>query len=128
MRAQFFLYLLLFLVGLVVAYFLFMVLRAVYVTIMEVKTGRELDRLADEFSERREEQLRESQQRLDNGCDHDFGDDGGALPPNVCRKCGLARQRPPGDCDHHWNRVAGIIPQSACSKCGERFSGVPGAL
>ena len=126
MRAKFFLYLLVGLIGLVFAYFVFMVFRAMYVTIMEIMRGRELDRLADEYSQRREQQSNEAQARLNNGCDHEFDDDGGSLPPGVCCKCGLASQRPEGDCDHAWIRSPGIIPQSACSKCGKLFCSVPG--
>ena len=126
MRGKFFLYLLVGLVGLIVAYFLFMVLRAIYVTIMEIKTGWELDHLADEYVQRREQQVQESEARLNNGCTHEFDDEGGALPPDVCRKCGIEKQLPAGDCDHAWKRVPGIIPQSACSKCGKKYSSVLG--
>ena len=126
MRGKFFLYLLVGLIGLVVAYFMFMVLRAIYLTIMEIITGRELDRLAEEFSERREQQLHTAQSRLSNGCDHEFDDDGGTLPPDVCRKCGLERNRPEDECDHIWKRLPGIIPQSACKVCGKKYSSVLG--
>lgn len=128
MRGKFFLYLLVGLIGLVVAYFVFMVLRAIYVTFMELKSGRELNQLADEYSHRRQQQLDAAHARLDNACAHEFEDDGGALPPDVCCKCGLARDRPDGECDHTWERLPGIIPQSACTKCGQKYSSVLGSI
>ena len=127
MRAKFFLYLVVALLGLVVAYFVFMFLRAIYTVVSDYFTGRELDRLSVEFAEKREQQQREAQARLDNGCRHDFNDDGGAFPEDVCRLCGLAKTKPEGDCDHVWRRSPGIIPKSACEKCKATYSSVPNA-
>ena len=112
------------LVGLVVTYFLVMVVRAFVIVIMDIRTGRELDRLAAEFAEKRRQTAAEAEERLNNGCAHTFDDRGGALPPDVCCKCGLSRQLPSGNCDHVWRVLPGIVPQSQCEKCGATYCDV----
>ena len=126
MRGTFFMWLGVGLVVLALAYFVIIVIRALYQTIVDMVRQRELDRLADEYSEKRDQRQREQQQRLDSGCQHEFDDLGGALPPGVCKHCGLAREKPRGDCDHRWKKLPGIIPQSHCTLCGETFSTVHG--
>ncbi len=124
MRAKFFLYLLVTLILLVVAYFVFMVVRAFHIVIVDFFKARELDRLSTELAEARARKHEEAEMRLKGPCQHLFDDDGGALPPDVCCKCGMAKVQPEGDCDHRWQRLPGIIPKSACTKCGQDYSSV----
>ena len=126
MRGAFFMWLAVGLVGLIVAYFIWTVLYALFKTAVDIKTGRELDRLAEEYAEKRDQRQRDAVTRLETGCDHEFDDDGGALPPDVCRLCGIAKEKPPGKCDHRWKKLPGIIPQSQCAACGETYSPVHG--
>ena len=125
MRGQFFLWLFIGLIALAILYFLFLVLKAFYVTLEEMWTNRELTKLADEYSERRRNREEEARQRLNNGCQHLFDDQAGALPPDVCCHCGLAKTKPDGDCDHVWRIVPGIIPRSKCEICEQEFCRIP---
>lgn len=81
---------------------------------------RQLDAIKVEQLAIRERRGQESLARLDNGCDHVFGE-GLGFPPDVCPKCGLAKDKPPGGCDHLWRRVEGPIPTSSCEKCGKQY-------
>ena len=122
MRGKFFLWLFMGLIALAILYFVWMVLRALYLTFEDMWTNRELTRLADEYTEKRRRSSEEARQRLANGCEHDFDDQGGALPPDVCCRCGLAREKPSGDCDHQWQVQPGIVPRSQCTRCGVEFT------
>lgn len=121
MRGQFFLWLFMGLIALALLYFVLMVFKAFYVTFEEIWTNRELTKLASEYSDRRQRMSEEAQQRLNNGCDHAYDDQAGALPPQVCSRCGLAKEKPEGPCDHVWRVVPGIIPRSKCEKCDAEF-------
>jgi hypothetical protein len=125
MRAKFFAILVAVLVASAVLYFLWLVIKALVSTIVDLKTSRNLDKLAAEYANRRRAQRQSAAERLQNGCEHYFNDAGGALPPNVCCKCGLAKERPATACDHVWRVVPGIIPQSRCEQCGMTYSSVP---
>lgn len=119
MRQQFFI-----IVGIVVAvgavlFFLWAVARSLYGMFADYRMQGSLNELADSHADRRRRLREEERNRLQNGCDHVFGDLLGALPPDACQKCGLSRQRPAGDCDHVWRRVPGAIPGSRCEKCGQ---------
>ena len=81
---------------------------------------KELDAIQAESAARRERNLEENTQRLNNGCQHAF-DTGLGFPPGVCPKCGIANQKPPGDCDHVWRRVDSNAAASACVKCGKAY-------
>lgn len=124
MRSKFFLYLGLTLIALIVGYFVWMVVKAFYTIFSDYRSGVELDRLGQQLADKRQERRRMEERRLANGCDHEFDDLGGALPPDVCCKCGIAKVAPEGNCDHVWRFVKGIIPESTCEKCGKRYSGV----
>ncbi|HEY6564874.1 MAG TPA: hypothetical protein VIY86_10290 [Pirellulaceae bacterium] len=124
MRAKFYLYLLLALIALGALYFLWLVLRALYTIFADVRQSRELDELAEALARKRADFRHQAEVRLKNGCEHDFDDACGALPHDVCGKCGIARERPEGPCDHHWQVEPGIIPRSTCKLCGEHFSPV----
>lgn len=124
MRGQFFAYLGLGLVGLVVFYALYMFFRAVYSVFADAWTNRELDKLAKEYTEKRDERKAADAKRLDPNCKHLYGDALGALPPDVCRRCGKAKQRPKGACDHVWRILPGPIPSSRCEKCDKNYSTV----
>ena len=123
-RGSFFGLLLLGLLGLVVAYFIFMVIRSFVTIFSDMMTNRDLDRLAQEFSQKRKESAAAAERRLNNGCEHSFDDQGGALPPDVCSKCGIARTKPADECDHVWRVMPGVIPQSQCEQCGTKFNSV----
>jgi hypothetical protein len=85
--------------------------------------GRELVDLRAESEAKRKQRQAEEKARLDNGCEHDFDTPVFGLPPGVCGKCGLAKQRPDGDCDHIWKLAEkGAAADSRCEKCGETFS------
>jgi hypothetical protein len=124
MRTKFFLYLAIGLLLLIVGYFLWLVIKSVYTIFADARTYRELDKLAGQLAEKRRQRRQDLELRLQNGCQHEFDDALGALPPNVCRKCGCAKEPPAGECDHIWKVLPGIIPESQCQKCGQRFSGV----
>ena len=109
------------LVGLALTYCLVMVARAFWVVFTDIRDARELDQLAAEFAEKRRQTAVEDQARLNNGCDHVYEDQAGALPPNVCNRCGLAKKKPAGACDHVWRVLPGIVPQSQCEHCGKTY-------
>ena len=124
MRGQFFAYLGLGLVALIIFYFIFAVCRAIYTVIADAWQNRELDKLAAEYAKKRDERKAYESTRLNNGCEHDYGDSLGALPDGVCRHCGLAKKRPIGSCDHVWKILPGPIPESHCVQCGKKYSTV----
>jgi hypothetical protein len=85
--------------------------------------GRELHQLRAESEARRKQRQAEDKARLNNGCEHDFDNPVFGLPPGVCGKCGLAKQRPQGECDHIWKLAEkGAAADSRCEKCGETYS------
>ena len=124
MRGQFFAYLGMGLVGLIILYCVFAVLKAVYSVIADMMQNRELDKLAAEYSRKRDERKAYESTRLENGCDHKYGDPLGALPAGVCNQCGLAKDRPTGACDHVWRILPGPVPESQCEKCQKKYSTV----
>lgn len=121
MRRQVFIFILIALVVAIVLYFLWMVLRALYTVFDDVRTEKQLNQLATEYKDRRQERRDAAASRLENGCEHDYEDLLGAFPHDVCVKCGLAKEPPPGDCDHVWRRLSGAIPGSRCEKCGVEY-------
>jgi hypothetical protein len=68
----------------------------------------------------REQRRLENEQRLATGCEHDFEAHGLGLPPDVCCKCGMEREKPTGPCDHVWKLSDDGVPGSTCEKCGEK--------
>jgi len=84
---------------------------------------RQLDAIKAEQDAIVQRKREENQKRLDNGCQHAFGQ-GTGFPPDVCPKCGLAKEKPPGDCDHLWRRTNDPVPSSACEKCGKQYRAV----
>lgn len=104
------------------AWFLYAVGRALYTLFDDWRLGRELDEIQAQSASRREQKRRENEQRLDTGCEHDFDAGVFGMPPDVCGKCGLEREKPAGACDHQWRLVPGPIPSSRCEKCGKSFS------
>jgi hypothetical protein len=81
---------------------------------------RQLDAIRAESEAIRAQLQQLNQDRLDIGCDHDFGG-GVGFPPGVCPKCGLAQEKPKGDCDHVWRRLDGPVPASSCERCGKTY-------
>ena len=124
MRGQFFAYLGLGLVLLALTYCVYAVLRSLYMVFADAWQNRDLDRLAVEYAKKRDERRAYERTRLDNGCDHAYGDPLSALPDGVCNRCGLAKERPTGGCDHVWRILPGPIPESKCEKCGKKYSTV----
>lgn len=122
MRGTFFLYLAVMLLALLLLYGIWVVLAAFWTMWREARSNRELDQLAVAYAERRARRREEDASRLNNGCQHEYGHVLGALPEDVCCKCGLARQRPEGGCDHVWRICPGAVPESQCELCGKRYS------
>lgn len=113
------------LIGALVLYFLWSLLRACWSLYEDWRLGQDLDELERESEQRRLDREQAAAKRLDNGCDHDFDNSAfGAFPEGVCRKCGLANVRPPGFCDHVWRRKAGSEVGSICEKCGREHSSI----
>jgi hypothetical protein len=86
------------------------------------KLGKDLDQLQAEAEGRREQKRLENEQRLANGCEHDFDSHIYGLPSGVCGKCGLEREKPTGACDHVWRLQQGAVPSSECEKCGRTYN------
>ena len=109
------------LIGLVVGgigYYIWSVVAALY---HDWSLSRGVDKLKAEGAARREKRREADEQRLDNGCDHAFGETYGGFPPNACHKCGLEKDRPSGACDHVWKFAAEATPCSYCEKCGRKY-------
>ena len=86
------------------------------------RLGRELDQLESEGSARREQRRAANEKRLANNCEHDFVSGAVGLPPGVCAKCGLEKDKPTGGCDHIWRVKQGAVPSSFCEKCGKVYN------
>jgi hypothetical protein len=104
---------------------LYMIGRAVMQVIGDWKLGRELDELESEGESRREKRKLAQIERLANGCDHDFSSGAIGLPPNVCHKCGVEKEKPSGLCDHVWRVVPGAVPYSQCERCDKIYKPLP---
>jgi hypothetical protein len=106
-----------------VLYFVWLCLRDLFYHVRDWRHSRQFGDLRAQREARSRAMAEENARRLDNGCDHTFDSVFGALPPDVCAKCGLAKEKPPGDCDHVWRREKGLIPASQCEKCGKPYGG-----
>lgn len=118
MRQTFFLGILILGVVSGVVYFLWTIAAALYEDWM---MGKDVNKIKADSEQRRKERLEESRKRLDNGCEHVFGQTLGGFPPDACRNCGLQRERPSGPCDHVWKPANEPVPCSYCEKCGKRY-------
>ena len=96
--------------------------KAVVSLFKDWRLGKELDQLERESAARRESKRQSREQRLANGCDHDFGAGAHGIPENACSKCGLERDKPAGLCDHVWRIEQGPVLRSACERCGKTYS------
>ncbi len=83
--------------------------------------GRHVGTIQAQSQEQRAKREEEARRRLDNGCQHVFGETFGGFPPNACHKCGLEQTRPTGSCDHVWRQAQEAVPCSHCEKCGKRY-------
>lgn len=101
-----------------IAYFCWTIIVALYHDWM---MGRGVKEIRADSAAQRTKRLEEATRRLDNGCDHEFGETFGGFPPNACHKCGLEQQRPQGACDHVWRIMHEATPCSRCEKCGKRY-------
>ena len=122
MRGTFFAYLGFALVGLIIAYFVFLVVKSFWTLFSDARTNRELDQLAQEYTERRKARRASESERLNNGCEHVYGHPLSALPDDACCKCGLMKDRPLGNCDHVWRVTSDVVPSSRCERCGETYA------
>ncbi|MGE0756546.1 MAG: hypothetical protein AB7F89_04710 [Pirellulaceae bacterium] len=100
---------------------LYMLGRALAQLLSDWRLGRELDELEADGAARREKRQQQLEQRLANGCEHDFASGAIGLPPEVCIKCGLEKNKPSGPCDHIWRVKSGAVPTSSCEICGKIY-------
>ncbi len=117
MRKYFFMAMLIVAVFATIGYFIWSVVTSLY---RDWQMGKDVHKIQAESAERRARRQEEAARRLDNGCEHSFGEAFAGLPPDVCHKCGLSRERPPGPCDHVWRLANEAIPCSYCEKCGRK--------
>lgn len=82
---------------------------------------KELEELSQISQTQREEKLRKNEERLDNGCNHQWGAMIQSFPANACRKCGLEKENPAGSCDHVWRVEMVATPYGYCEKCEKRY-------
>jgi hypothetical protein len=101
-----------------IAYYLWSVAAALY---HDWSLARGVDKLKAESDERRARRREQDERRLENGCEHAFGETFGGFPLNACHKCGLERERPRGECDHAWRFANEATPCSYCEKCGKKY-------
>lgn len=113
------------LVAAVAAWALYMLGRAITELFGDWKLGRELDQLEAESAARRKQRQEALEMRLASGCEHDFTSGAIGLPPNVCSKCGLEKEKPAGLCDHVWRVKEGPIPYSQCELCDKIYRPTP---
>ena len=99
-------------------YYVWLVVSALY---EDWSLGKDVKKIRAETERRRQQRAEENARRLDNGCDHLFGETLGGFPPFACRRCGLERQRPKGPCDHVWRLSKDSIPGAYCEKCGKKY-------
>ena len=101
---------------------LYMIWDALVQVYRDWRLGRELDQIQSESASRREQKRLQNEQRLANGCEHNF--DGGVvgMPPGACSKCGIEKDKPTGGCDHRWRVKPGAVPNSVCEKCGKTYN------
>ncbi len=118
MRQYFFVGILVFGVLAGVLYFLWAILAALY---HDWAMGRGVKQIQAASAAQRAKREEEAAKRLNNGCDHAFGETFGGFPPSACHKCGLERDRPQGPCDHVWRMAEEATPCSYCEKCGKRY-------
>ena len=106
---------------------LYLIGQAIMQVVNDWKLGRELDELESQSASRRDQRKQSQLERLANGCEHDFSGGAIGLPPHVCRKCGLEKDKPAGLCDHVWQVKAGAVPSSECERCGKIYRAMPHA-
>ncbi len=101
-----------------IVYFCWSILAALYHDWM---MSRGVEDIKAESAAQRAKRQEEATKRLDNGCDHVFGETFGGFPPHACHKCGLEQERPQGPCDHVWRMAREATPCSYCEKCHKRY-------
>ena len=99
----------------------YLVLRSLFDVFVDWQTGKELKWLSKETSQLREEREREHQERLQNGCEHQWGGFLVGFPAEACCRCGLEKQRPTGPCDHVWRSQLEEVPAAVCETCGKQY-------
>ncbi len=106
-----------------VLYFAWVCSRDLFYHIVDWRQSKQFDGVRVQREARQRESHEENERRLANGCEHEYDTQFGALPMDVCCKCGLAKEKPAGECDHVWRREKGLIPASRCEKCGQQYGG-----
>ena len=118
MRKFFFVSLLIAGVLATIGYFAWSLIATLY---RDWQMGKDVNKIKAESQTRRGKRQEEAARRLDNGCDHRFGEAFAGFPPDACYKCGLSRERPVGPCDHVWQPAKEAVPCSYCEKCGKKY-------
>jgi hypothetical protein len=118
MRQFFFLSMLIVGVLATIIYFTWSVVTTLY---GDWQMGKDVDKIKAASAARRGKRHEEATRRLDNGCDHRFGEAFAGFPPDACHKCGLSQERPIGPCDHVWQPAKEAVPCSYCEKCGKKY-------
>ena len=93
MRQFFFVSLLIVSVVATIGYFAWSLIATLY---RDWQMGKDVNKIKAESETRRGKRQEEAARRLDNGCDHRFGEAFAGFPPDACYKCGLSENAPSG--------------------------------
>ena len=100
---------------------IYLVLRSLLDVYDDWQTGKEMKELSEESSARREQRRREHEERLQNGCEHQWEGAMVDFPPGACNRCGLEKELPHGPCDHVWKVDMQEQPIVVCETCGKTY-------
>ena len=100
---------------------IYLVLRSLLDVYDDWQTGKEMKELSQESSDRRGQRQREHEERLQNGCDHQWEGSLVDFPPGACNRCGLEKELPSGSCDHVWKVDMQEQPIVVCESCGKKY-------
>ncbi len=102
----------------VLGFFAWKLIQSIYSHVHDTRVVRDT-KIASKML--REKKQKENAERLDNGCEHRFGEKLGGFPPFACRACGLEENKPAGDCDHVWRLATDSSPGAVCELCQKRY-------
>ena len=102
----------------ILGYFVWKLIQSVAVHVRDTRDSHTTKIASSEIRERLQQ---ENAERLDNGCDHRFGQTLGGFPPFACRTCGLEKTKPAGPCDHVWRINTDGHPGASCELCGKTY-------
>jgi len=100
---------------------IYLVLRSLLDVYDDWQIGKEMKELEGESSDRREQRQHEHEERLQNGCDHQWEGSLVDFPPGACNRCGLEKELPNGSCDHVWKVDMQEQPIAVCEGCGKKY-------